>query len=271
MNHLFTILKATTGITLVAPMTLSLSNDFQKLNLSGSNKSLSEVVKPSQSFLANNLLDKRVANKQEDLYGIDGNPNYFFTNQRNGVLPSGNFDNGQEGDVPDIRLGGGLLFDYKDFNNATISKINATLKNGIFGDSNFMSINHTKIDYTGNSKNNSIDQKTLDENNLKGDVYAYNRKGKVDSWTTYDTEGNRHDDTGQTTYHNFQKANASSETDSIVDQSDFNFTPNYISIPEKTKTHYMELKKESKTKDTFKKLFNEELYDWYWKTWSQKI
>ena len=281
MKTLFIILKVTTGLTLIAPTTLSVTENLEQNQFKSKDNSLDQTVRPSQSFLSNNLFNKKIANKQEDLYTLGKeNPHNFFTNQRNRNIPLGSYPSTEGGythtghpgppgsnQVPDIRFGGGLLFDYKNFNSATKNKINQTLNNGVFGNTNFMSINHTAKDYQGTNDDTTIQQKFLNNNNAKGDIYAQNTRSKVKQSEYKDDMNIEHTVLKQSTYHNFQNAKNPTpdpETNPIVDSTDFNFTPDYTSIPNKP-PHQTNIL--SKNKQLFLTLFNEELYDWYWNTW----
>ena len=276
MKTLFMILKATTGITLVTPTLLSVTQDFQKYNTQDENKPFDQVVNTSSTDSnspLNNVLEGQ------------GESDENFSNFKNNKMQHESYnktvhnDNSKDvtGDIPGItdpsggladdRFGGGLFFDIgsgKDgFNQNIQNKINKVYQNGVFSDSNYMSIDHVmspdKGAYTSETLDeaNTIDQKTLNANNIKTDVHPTNQRDDV-----VDDHPGAYNESYQDIHQYFNNAMApSADVDNIATSKDFNYTPNNI----KTAKGSIE----SKTKTAMKTLFNEELYDWYWQTWGR--
>ena len=158
------------------------------------------------------------------------------------------------------RFGGGLYFDIeggKDgFNQTTQNKINKIYKNGVPSTSNFVSIDHqmsTDKGPHGYSEDETINQKTLDDNNIKNDLHPPNVFDKP----TYLPNPETAPGDLQKIEQHFSSTtdNTSTTNDRIVNPKDFNLTPGNLTTNAG--------KQKYRTKDTIRKLFNEELYDWY--------
>ena len=213
-------------------------------------------------------------------------PNWSFDAfKTNSKIPKGQFKNDEEGELghddelrspyglPDVRFGGGLFLNYNGFSQAVKNKLQypnspGKLVPGIFSSSNFMSIDHKMSSDRGtkfslDQESNEVSQKQLDENNFKNEIHATSTKEPVglkkhpvpDSPTIYKTFQRQH--------YSFSNVSAT-HPDSIVNKDDFNLTPNYMDQIDPNPS------KISNNKETFKTLFNEELFDWYWTTWYQQ-
>ena len=267
MKTLFIILKVITGITLITPTILSVTQNLeQNYNVKDTSKSLDQVVNTStadqNSVLYNVLGGKALANENFDNFVNDKMPGESypkdFTNDDSSRVTYGT--DPSDGLAKD-RYGGGLFFDVgsgKDgFNQTTKNKINQVYQNGLFGDSNFMSINHVMSPdkgLHGYDEADTITQQTLDANNIKGDIHPSNQRDPA----TGSQSGGAFD--WQDIHQYFNKTIAPTElNDQIVNSDDFNYTPDYISNAKG--------QEKSTDKEAMRKLFDEELKDWYWNTW----
>ena len=267
MKSLFIILKAITGVTLIAPTTLSLTSDLQQ-SQNGSSNVLDKIVTANQDFMKHQLLDHGTSSNEN----FD---NYFKNPQNNKIVPTGNFRNdNSNGDwykpqglsiythkngtndgngAPHVRYGGGLYLDNKDYSAQGKSK----LGNNLFSTSNFVSTNPQKptdvpadLPDLANNKRNASDISVQS------------------NWSNLDTKTNgKGTQYYQTESSDFSKTKAKTDpNDHIVNSGDLNYTPDYIPGTEKT-TPTGTTGKISDAKSFFTKLFNTELFDWYWTTW----
>ena len=85
MKTLFMVLKLTTGVTLIAPTTLSLTENLEQ-NQNDSSNVLDKIVTANQDFMKNQLLDHGTSSNES----FD---NYFKNPQNNKIIPTGNFRN----------------------------------------------------------------------------------------------------------------------------------------------------------------------------------
>ena len=150
--------------------------------------------------------------------------------------------------VPQVRLGGGLFFDYPNFNAVTKKKIGS----GIFGDANFASLNDNiplkdtfPIDDQMAKRSAPLTNK---EDDLSNFAFNGDDENGTFNWNLDNTQASKYDE------------------DQIVNKSDFNLTPNierYIKNKQ-VKTIV------SPEKKLFRDIVNKELFDWYWTTWSKE-
>ena len=283
MKTLFMILKATTGVTLIAPTILSVTQDLRgNYNKQDSSENSDHIVTASQDFMKNQLLDKEGQN--EDLDG------YFKNPQKNKIIPIGNFNNdNSDGDWyssglsgywkykkrtednnggSHIRFGGGLFLDGTSYSAKSKKDLNAKgLSNDLVSSSNFVSTNPQKPtdvpaslpNLANNKRNNGdinpqISWSKLDKNKVEGHTEDQNT---ID-WTHY----------YQTQTSDFSKTKAQTDpNDKIVNENDLNYTPDYVPGTIKIDPTGSVTGKKSSAKNMFTQLFNIELKDWYWQTW----
>ena len=271
MKKLFIILKATTGVTLIAPTILTLTSDLQQ-NENSNSDVLDKIVTANQNFMKNQLLDHGTSRNES----FD---NYFKNPQNNKIIPIGNFRNdNSNGDwykpsgaswythkigtndgngAPYVRYGGGLYLDNKNYSVQGKSK----LGNNLFSTSNFVSTNSQKpTDVPANLPplaNNNRNASDISPQTSWGNLDTKTIGGDYKQTTQY----------YQTESSDFSKTQAKTDpNDHIVNGGDLNYTPDYVPGTEKT-TSTGTTGKKSDAKSFFTKLFNIELFDWYWKTW----
>ena len=282
MKTLFIILKATTGITLIAPTSLSVTQDFEKYGSQDENETLNQVVNTStadsKGSVLNSVLKRPQGQQNEDFDNFKNNNMQHETypgqkkTQGQGITNDDNSRVTTGADpsygLADDRFSGGLLFDIgagtDGFNQKAQKTINKVYKNGVVGDSNAVSINHVMSPDRWYSSGTSVGendtgmtQKILDANNFKGDVHPSNQRDKPT--TSKYQQG--YQDIHQN-FENTKNPNPDTGAHPIVNDDDFNYTPDNISTATGSQV--------SQTKETIKTLFNEELYDWYWTTWNRE-
>ena len=243
MKQLLILLKLSIVPLFVLPLALndyrtSLQND----NLDTTGGTLTQTVNVSNQYLRTNLLDKST----EPLENIDS----FYNSLPKTSVENDDYsltrtsDNG----VPQIRFGGGLFFDYGGFNASTQKQIG----NNIFGDSNFTSYNEKIPVQDTNPSDDDIANKTANltskEDDLSNSTFSGNKRNGNFSWNL--------DQSQQTSY----------DKDNIVNQNDFNLTPNTERYTKNGKV----TTGESTEKKLFRDIINKELFDWYWTTWSSQ-
>ena len=279
MKTLFIILKVTTGITLIAPTTLSVTQYFQTYGAKDPDQTVDKTVNTSTAdpdSPLNSVLeghsgitqDENFSNFTNNKMSKEKYPTTQINNDNNSETTGSDASDG----LADDRFGGGLFFDIgggtDGFNKQTQNKINKIYPNGIFGSTNFMSINHQMSPDSGVNGNESdtISQQTLDQNNMQDDTYATTQRDNVQNsrhLPPTEKSPTDYEDTSQKINHSFNNAtDNSSWNDSIVNEKDFDLTPGNLTTPT-GKQNY-------KTKETMRTLFNEELYDWYWTTWNRE-
>ena len=238
MKQLLIILKLSITTLIALPFTL---NDYrgslENFNTTTSTQTLTQTVNVNNQYLKTNLLDT----SSEPLENIDSFYNSLPKNSVNNDTYSNNMD---DNGVPQIRFGGGLFFDYGGFNEATQKK----LGNNIFGDANFASYNEKIPTQETNPNDDKLASKTA------------NLSSKVDDLVNPRFSGNN--ENGTFNWNLDQAQQTSYDKDNIVNQNDFNLTPNT--------ERYMKKKKVTTGASIEKKLFrdiiNKELFDWYWTT-----
>ena len=243
MKQLLIILKLSIVPLIALPLAL---NDYrgslENANATTTGGTLTQTVNVNNQYLKTNLLDK----SSEPLENIDSFYNSLPKKSVNNDTYSDNMPN--ENGVPQIRFGGGLFFDYGGFNGATQKK----LGNNIFGDANFASYNEKIPTQDTNPNDDKLASKTA------------NLSNKVDDLANPTFTGDN--ENGNFTWNLDQAQQTSYDKDNIVNQNDFNLTPNT--------ERYMKNGKVTTGASTEKKLFrdiiNKELFDWYWTTWSSQ-
>lgn len=244
MKHLLVFLKLSVVPVIILPLALNDYNGTLRAHQQAQTAdTITQNVSVDNKYLTSNLLDTA----KESSENIDSFYNSLPKTSIENDDYSINKEKGQVG-VPQVRLAGGLFFDYGVFNATTKKRIG----DGMFGDANVTSLNDTiPVQDTMPADDQMASRSaplTNKEDDLSNFAFQGNRRNGTFNWNMANGQAN------------------SCEEDQIVNKSDFNLTPN--------KVRYVKNKKVQTTASPEKKLFrdiiNKELFDWYWTTWAKE-
>ena len=200
MKTLFIILKATTGVTLISPTALSITQDFNNQNFGNSDTAWDKVVTAGQNFMDTNLLNKGKLPLSENF-------DNFKKISSPGLIENDDAEKTEDvNGAPYVRFGGGLFLDNSNY--SPESKQNPELQNNVFGTHEYVSTYPGVYDGDPFWNNKDIDQ----------DVHApvVNETGNLSNFKdTFD----------------FSKTKVKTDpNDKIVNENDLNLTPDGTKI-----------------------------------------
>lgn len=241
MKKILIIVKISIVPLIALPLAL---NDYHGVQqnyktASADDPTLSQTINVSNLYLREHLLDKSA----EPLENIEDFYNSF---------PNTEVENDDYSDetpnlngVPQIRFGGGIFFDFHNYTASAEKKIGKNM----FGDANYASYNENIPIQDTDSPNDHLTSKTA------------NLTKKADDLSNMNFQGGRQSGTFGWNLKNTQSNDA--EKDNIVNDKDFNLTPNYERNIKNNKVKVTP----SAEKKTITNIINKELYSWYWTTW----
>ena len=281
MKNLFIILKATTAITLIVPITLSVTQYLGNYNKQDLSTNPDHIVTASQEFMNKQWLSEGTKTEKIDNFKHSYDKDHYP--EGNKVIPADGHINNDDvnGDyyalglkhkdgtndgngAPYVRFGGGLFLDGSKYSEKSKKDLSAKgLNNDLVSTSNFISTNPQKpsdvpggLPNLANNKRNASDIKP--ESNLDPlDTSTPSWNASMEQYY-------------QTKTSDFKKTKAQTDpNDKIINGGDLNYTPDYIPGTQKIDSTGDVTGKESPAKKMFTQLFNIELKDWYWKNWGQ--
>ena len=264
MKKLFIILKATSGVALISPTVLSITQDFNNRDSNDSSATTEKVVTADSNFMNDNLLNRSSVPLE--------NFNDFKSSSTKTIENDDAFETRDENGAPYVRLGGGLFLDNTHYNAPIQSKYPGKL----FGTSNYVA--DQPVDPANTF---GLQHKMSNNYKNKGDIPAFSDITKPTPLPILDPTSassvieefkqNQNFDFNQTKDHTI------STNDGIVNPNDFNLTPKYIPGTEKIDPDNGKIinsGKVSQVKSFFTKLFNTDLFNWYWGTkggWGEQV
>lgn len=244
MKKILVIVKISIVPLVALPLAL---NDYHGVQqnyhtTSADDPTLSQTINVSNLYLREHLLDKSA----EPLENI----NDFYNSIPKTEVENDDYSSStpQLKGVPQIRFGGGLFFDYRNYSTSAEKKIG----NNMFGDANYASYNEQIPIEDTDSPSDHLTNKTA------------NLTKKADDLSNLSFKGDRQNGTFGWNLQNTQ-TNAA-EKDNIVNDRDFNLTPNTERDMKDNKVKTSP----SLEKKTFTNIINKELYSWYWETWEKE-
>ena len=204
MKKILVIVKISIVPLIALPLAL---NDYHGVQqnyqtASADDPTLTQTVNVSNLYLRKHLLNKSA----EPLENI----NDFYDSLPKTEVENDDYSSStpQLKGVPQIRFGGGIFFDYRDYSTSAEKKIG----NNMFGDANYASYNENIPIQDTDATSDHLTSKTADLTK------------KADDLSNLNFQGNRTDGTFGWNLKNAQPNTA--EKDNIVNDRDFNLTPN---------------------------------------------